>query len=76
MSEDMIDKAEKAAQRLEEANKKMEELLLRQETVATKILLGGKSEAGNQAPELSKEEKLKMGMKNYFKGGVLEKVLK
>lgn len=72
----LIEQAEKAAQRLEHANKVMEELVKRQEAIEARRLLGGQSEAGNKEPELSKEEKDKMDMKNYFKGTALEGVLK
>jgi len=66
--ESMIEKAEKAAQRLEHANVVMEELVKRQESIEARRLLGGQSEAGHREPEVSKEDKDKMDMKNYFKG--------
>jgi len=71
----MIEQAEKAAQRLEHANKVMEELVKRQEAIEARRMLGGQSEAGNREPEVSKEEKDKMDMKNYFKGTAIEKAL-
>lgn len=52
---DMIDKANLAALRLEEANKKKEELLGREETLMAKRILGGTAEAGGQAPEKKEE---------------------
>lgn len=73
MEENLIEQAEKAAQRLEHANKVMEELVRRQEAIEARRLLGGQSEAGVKEPELSKEEKDKMDMKNYFKGTVIGK---
>ena len=73
--ESMIEQAEKAAQRLEHANKVMEELVKRQEAIEARRMLGGQSEAGNREPEVSKEEKDKMDMKNYFKGTAIEKAL-
>lgn len=72
----MIEAAEKAAQRLEHANKVYEELVKRQEAIEARRLLGGQSEAGAKVPELSQEEKDKMDMKNYFKGTAIEKALK
>lgn len=72
----LIEQAEKAAQRLEHANKVMEELVKRQEAIEARRLLGGQSEAGNKEPELSQAEKDKMDMKNYFKGTAIEKALK
>ena len=49
-----IDDANLAAKRLEEANKKKEELLNREEEIAAKRALGGQSEAG-QEPAKKKE---------------------
>ena len=71
----LIEQAEKAAQRLEHANKVMEDLVKRQEAIEARRLLGGMSEAGKKEPELSKEDKDKMDMKNYFKGSAIEKAL-
>lgn len=71
----LIEQAQMAAQRLEHANKVMEELVKRQEAIEARRLLGGQAEAGNKEPELSKEEKDKMDMKLYFKGTALERVL-
>ena len=48
-SRGLIDDANSAAERLEAANKKQEELITRQEEIAAKQLLAGKTEAG-QAP--------------------------
>lgn len=74
--ENLIDAANKAAARLEEANKINLELLRRAEALDARRILGGYSEAGNKAPEVSEEEKIKIDMKNYFKGTALEKVFK
>ena len=71
----LIEQAEKAAQRLEHANKVNEELVKRMEAIEARRFLGGQSEAGKKEPELSKEEKDKMDMKNYFKGTAIEKAL-
>lgn len=51
----VIDAASLAAQRLEEANKKQEELLDRQEKLMAKQILGGQAEAGVKSGE--KKEK-------------------
>ena len=45
-SRGLIDDANSAAERLEAANKKQEELITRQEEIAAKQLLAGKTEAG------------------------------
>jgi len=69
MTEDnMIETAQKAADRLEHANKVMEELVKRQEAIEARRVLGGQSTAGVPAETISQEEKDKMDMKNYFKG--------
>ena len=64
----MIETAQKAADRLEHANKVMEELVKRQEAIEARRVLGGQSTAGVPAETISQEEKDKMDMKNYFKG--------
>jgi hypothetical protein len=72
----LIEQAEMAAQRLEHANKVMEELVKRQEAIEARRLLGGQSDAGiPREPQITKEQKDRMDMKNYFKGTALEKVL-
>lgn len=42
----MIEKADAAAKRMEEANKKTEELLVRQEAIAARMMLSGRADAG------------------------------
>lgn len=71
----LIEEAQKAAARLEAANAKTEELVKRQEAIEARRLLGGYSDAGQKAPELSKEEQDKVDMKNYFKGTIIGKAL-
>jgi hypothetical protein len=71
-----LEQAEKIAARIEAANKLTEELAVRLEKMRVQEILGGRSEAGNITPEVSKEDKLKDGMKNYFKGSAIEKALK
>jgi hypothetical protein len=43
----VLDRAESIAKRIEDGNKKAEELLKTQEALATKLILGGRSEAGS-----------------------------
>ncbi len=50
----MVDSAYVAAERLEAANKKTEELIVRQEELMAKQALAGKAEAGTE-PEKPKE---------------------
>jgi len=66
--ESLIEEAQKAAERLEHANKVMEDLVKRQESIEARRLLGGQSQAGVPEEVVSKEDKDKMDMKNYFKG--------
>ena len=70
-SETIIDKAEKSAERLEAANKKAEELLARNQAVATRMAMGGKSEAG-KAPEVKKE----ISNREYAEAALRGKILK
>lgn len=67
----LIEEAQQAAKRLEIVNAKTEELVKRQEAIEARRLLGGQSNAGEQKPELSPEEKTKVDMKNYFKGTII-----
>jgi hypothetical protein len=70
---DMITRAHLAAERLERANKLSEELVKRQEALEARRLLAGESSAGfRQEPELSDEEKVRIGMKTMFKGTIIE----
>jgi len=56
----ILEKAESIAKRIEEANKKSEELVARQEAIAAKMLLSGRAEAGTiqKTPEQTKKEEL------------------
>ena len=74
--ESIIEQAQKAADRLEHANKVMEELVKRQEAIEARRVLGGQAAAGVKEPEISQAEKDKIDMKNYFKGTAIERALK
>lgn len=43
----MLDRADALARRIEEANKKTEELIARQEAIAARQMLAGRAEAGS-----------------------------
>lgn len=61
----LIDRAEAAAKRMEEANQKAEELLKRNEELAARYVMSGRSEAGNgpvQAPQETPKEYAKRVM--------------
>lgn len=68
-ADDMISRAADAAKRLEEANIATEELVRRQEELAARNLLGGKSQAGE-----TKEEEKELSPREYadkiFKGEI------
>lgn len=66
----IIDKADAVAKRMEEANKKAEELLNRQEAIAARMLLSGRAEAGQQktaeqTAEEKEDEKVKQTLGRY-----------
>ncbi len=66
----MLEKAEAIAKRIEEANRKAEELISRQEQIAARSLLSGRSEAGQipkSEPVLTDAEYAK----RFFTTGVL-----
>lgn len=65
---DMIDQANEAAERLERANNRREELLQREEKLAIQKTLGGKAEAGIE-PEKPKEETAEEYKNRIMKGG-------
>lgn len=74
---DLIEKATLAAERIERANEQYKELVKRSEQIESRRILGGQTAAGEaKPPEMSEEEKVKAGMRLYFKGGALEKVFK
>lgn len=64
------EKLEVMAARVEAANKKSEELLAQQAQIATRLLMGGKSEAGKpaeQPAEITNKEYAKMIMTGKLK---------
>lgn len=73
---DLIAQAEAAAARLEAANKVLQELIKKQEENQARAILGGHAEAGNKPKEPTREELIKAGMQNYFKGTAIEHAIK
>jgi len=65
----LIKQANNAAKRIEDANKKMEELLLKQEEAYSRDLLSGRAEAGT-APKEKKEETPAEYAKRVMRGEV------
>lgn len=74
--ESPIDKANKAAERLEKANAEQAKLLAKQEKILSEMKLQGRSFAGSQTKEQTQEEKIKEGALEFFKGSEIEKALK
>lgn len=71
-----IDRAERLVKGLEEANRKAEEILARNEQVLQRIILSGKAEAGSQQKQISPEEEKKQKAQEYWKGTAIETALK
>lgn len=70
MSEDslsLVDQATKAAERLEEATRKYNDVVSRQEALAARMTLGGKSDAGQ--PPAEKKEETPIEYKNRILSG-------
>ena len=70
-TEDAFEKAEKLAARLEEQNKKAEEILAKNQALVTRQIMGGKSIAG-QAPEPKKP----VSNREYAEAALKGKILK
>ena len=66
----LIDGANKAAERLEAANKKMESLIQTQQKLVVEKTFGGESEAG--VKRISKEEKAQEAAKKLLHGTGME----
>jgi len=67
--EDALTKAEALAARIEEANKKSEDILAR-------AILSGRATGGAIREELSDEDKKKAATMEFWKGSEIEKALK
>ena len=63
----LVDKANEAAKRLEEANKKHEELLAKEETLRVERILAGKADAVAEKP---KEESPEEYTRRVMNGGI------
>ena len=65
----LVDEANKAAERVEAANKKTEELLERQEKAVNEGILAGRADAGDSGPKKETEdEKYKREAKVRYEG--------
>ena len=65
-TQSIVDEANAAAQRMEEANKKQEELINRQEAIQVEKTLGGQADAGSK--EMSEEDKITEEAKKALEG--------
>ena len=74
--ENLIEQAQKIAERMENANKEAKTLMERHERNRAVDALSGKREASIPTPEVSKEEIKKQGALDFFKGSEIEKALK
>lgn len=72
----MVERAENAAKALQAANAESNKLLERAERLKAQEILGGSTNAGQVAPVISDAEKIKLGAQNYFKGTVIEGMIK
>ncbi len=75
MAEISLQDAEKIAERLEKANAESKLILERAEKLRVQEILGGKSNAGLEEPQLSETERIKKEAKEFFKGSDIEKAL-
>lgn len=75
--ENLIEDAKKTAERIEKANAEMRELLKKQETMQAQAIISGRSFAGvPPPPQMSEDEKLKIEMRDFFKGTAVERAIK
>lgn len=73
VNESLLDKAIAAAQRLEDANAKMESLIKRQEALAIEKTLSGETVASKN--ELSSDEKEKLAARSLIAGSGFEDLI-
>lgn len=75
--ENLIDEAKKTAERIEKANAEMRELLKKQEAMQAQAIISGRSSAGvPPPPQMSEDERLKLEMREFFKGTAVEKAVR
>ena len=75
--ENLVQEAQKAAERIEKANAEMRELMKKQEAAEALRIMSGRSAAGvPQAPVMSEDEKLRIEMKQFFAGTAVERAIK
>lgn len=70
---DNLNELKQLAERLEKANAESKEILERAEKLKEQDILGGKANAGTEAPQLSEEDKIRNGTKDFFKGTDIER---
>jgi len=70
-----LDKAQQIADRMEAANAEAKEIIKKAEELKIEQVLSGQSVAGSVKVPVTKEQALQAGMKEYFKGTVIEKAI-
>lgn len=66
--ENIVDRAHRAADRIEKANAELASLLARQEKIMAQQIISGKAEAGKPRVERTEEDKTKEEANNFLKG--------
>jgi len=72
---DKVERAEQAVKRMAEFEQRIEEKIAKLENLKSEAILGGTTEAGQKATELSEDQKKKEGAKDFFKGTEIEKAI-
>ena len=67
-SDNLIDKANDAAERLEEATAKMNASIQKMQRLKVEQTLAGRAQVSEPKKELTKEEKITQGAKKYLEG--------
>lgn len=71
----LVDKAELVAKRLEDANKKQEELMLAQQEMRARDILGGRSSGNIEVPKPDPVKEKKEKIKAYWQNSAISKAV-
>lgn len=72
----LVERAEAAAARIEKAEAEIKATEQRMQEERTKVLLGGSTEAGQHPPQKTKEQEIKEGAVDFFKGSEIAEAIK
>lgn len=75
-TDSIIEQANAAAKRIEEANRKSEELIKQQQDLLAKQALSGKAFAGSSQPQMTEAERKKQEAMNFWKGTGLDETIR